>query len=61
VIAADLEGDLLMLVQLALMPVCWWAGKRLGGWLHTLMERWSGRTAGQANREDRDRPFPFRR
>jgi hypothetical protein len=53
--------DLLMIVQVALLPVCWWAAGRIGDWLGVWLERWYRRTAGRADREHRDRPFPFRR
>jgi hypothetical protein len=53
--------DLLMIIQVALLPVCWWAAGRIGDWLEVWLERWYRRTAGQADREHRDRPFPFRR
>jgi hypothetical protein len=44
-----------------LLPVCWWTAARFGGWLRPRLERWRARTAGEADREHRDRPFPFRR
>jgi hypothetical protein len=53
--------DLLMIVQVALLPVCWWAAGRIGDWLAVRIERWHNRIAGKADRERRDRPFPFRR
>jgi hypothetical protein len=54
-------GDLLMLLQVALLPVCWRVGRRIAEWRAVHMERWRRRTAGDADREERDRPFPFRR
>lgn len=50
-----------MIVQVALLPVCWWAAGRIGDWLEVWLERWYRRTAAPADREGRDRPFPFRR
>lgn len=62
IMAADGSGDdLLMILQVALLPVCWWVGRRIGEWLAVRIERWRRRTAGRADREHRDRPFPFRR
>ena len=56
-----LGDDLLMILQVVLLPVCWWAAGRIGEWVAVRIERWRRRTAGKADREHRDRPFPFRR
>jgi hypothetical protein len=35
--------DLLMILQVALLPVCWWAAGRIGEWLAVRIERWHRR------------------
>jgi hypothetical protein len=61
VTTTGMGDDLLMVLQVVLLPVCWWTAGRFGGWLRPRLERWRARTAGRADREHRDRPFPFRR